>query len=223
MLDAYSYQVIESKRKSLGISIKLDGSVTVRVPLKTPKYKVEQFLNKYQGWINTKLTKINLARKKQAQSNLFYWLGEQYPLKETALGTEIICFNGKEFLVQSNFTHQISIFLAKWYSCQAKQLIEPIIENYAKIFKLKYVSVRITSAKNRWGSCSSNGRICFSYRIAMLPIEVIKYIVAHELAHLVHLDHSLDFWQYVEQLYPDYKLAHKWLKEQKYILAASIL
>lgn len=64
--------------------------------------------------------------------------------------------------------------------------------------------------------------VVFSYRIAMLPKDIIQYIVAHELAHLKHFNHSKDFWLQVEQLLPDYKIALAWLKKHEPALAVSL-
>jgi len=76
--------------------------------------------------------------------------------------------------------------------------------------KLAAVSVRDT--RSRWGSCSSTARLSFSWRLIFAPREVMEYVVAHEVAHLRHMNHSPAFWNAVEQLCPDYEAAKDWLK-----------
>ena len=89
------------------------------------------------------------------------------------------------------------------------------LKNLAKLHDFSYKqlkNIRITSAKTRWGSCSTKGTISFSYKLVAAPEPTINYVIAHEIAHLVHMNHSKNFWQLVEQLCPNYKQHQKWLK-----------
>ena len=95
----------------------------------------------------------------------------------------------------------------------AKQIIPPKVEYYSKIMDLKYGRITITSAKTRFGSCSSAGNLSFSYRLMLYPEEAIDYVVVHELAHLVELNHSPAFYRIVEKVMPDYKARNKLLKK----------
>lgn len=229
-----SYQLIRSKRKSLGISIKPDGSVIVRVPLRTALATINRFVARYQDWINSKLLLINAVKATQIAELLLYYLGQRYPLKECGDGAfavdvpagvavSKIEFDGNCFLIKAGYMNQVDIIIQQWYYAQAQRLIAPIIQEYSQRFGLYASKIKITSAKTRWGSCNRLGTVCFSYRITMLPITVIHYIVAHELAHLKHLNHSKLFWQQVAHMYPEYKSAQSWLKEHRYMLAANII
>ncbi|MCH2189035.1 M48 family metallopeptidase, partial [Candidatus Gracilibacteria bacterium] len=99
------------------------------------------------------------------------------------------------------------------YKKEAKEILTRKAAHYAQKHHLAYNSIRITSAKTRWGSCSSKKNLNFSYRLMMTPEFVQDYVVVHELAHLLHMNHSKKFWSQVESMYPDYKQAEKWLKE----------
>ena len=83
---------------------------------------------------------------------------------------------------------------------------------YAKIMGLEYGRVRITSAKKRFGSCTSERNISYSYRLMLYPPDAIDYVVVHELAHLVYLDHSKEFYSVIERILPDYKKRRQMLK-----------
>lgn len=214
----FTYQIVKSNRKSLGISLKFDGSVIVRVPHKTPQNVIDQFIHKTQSWITNKLEHIQLAINKNTTDNLHYYLGQQYPIKEVHLDSDLIKFNDNEFLIKTGYMNQAIDLLADWYKLHTEKLVSPIIKAYALEFGLTYNKLKITTAKNRWGSCNSRGTICFSYRLSMLPLSVIKYIVVHELAHLKHLNHSKNFWSYVQLMYPEYKDAHTWLRKHRYSL-----
>ena len=95
---------------------------------------------------------------------------------------------------------------------RAREVLFYKVEKYSKIMNLNYGRITITSAKTRYGSCSSKGNLSFSYRLMQYPEEVIDYIVVHELAHIVHMNHSKNFYSLVEQYYPKFKDAIKILK-----------
>lgn len=95
---------------------------------------------------------------------------------------------------------------------RAKEVLPPKVERFAKIMGLKYGRITITSAKTRFGSCSSKGNISFSYRLMLYPEEAIDYVVVHELAHLIEMNHSPAFYKVVASVLPDYKARIKLLK-----------
>jgi predicted metal-dependent hydrolase len=76
--------------------------------------------------------------------------------------------------------------------------------------------VSIRGQRTRWGSCSSEGAISLNWKLLAAPIDVIDYVIVHELAHIRHLDHSPQFWSLVETFYPDWRLAKLWLKEHEF-------
>ena len=85
-------------------------------------------------------------------------------------------------------------------------------------FKQPFNRVFIKGQKTRWGSCSKQRNLSFNWRLVMAPLPVIDYVVAHELAHLVEMNHSRKFWALVEQIYPGYSLHRAWLKENGRLL-----
>ncbi len=99
------------------------------------------------------------------------------------------------------------------YKRQAKQYITTRVAEIAKIHNITYNDLRITSAKTRWGSCSSKRNINFSFRLILTPKEVIDYVIIHELSHLKEMNHSKSFWNEVKKIMPDYKKYEKWLKK----------
>lgn len=76
-----------------------------------------------------------------------------------------------------------------------------------------YNRISIRSQKTRWGSCSSKGTLSFNWRLMLAPPAILDYVVVHELCHLKHMNHSAEFWNAVEKVFPDYRNARKWLKE----------
>jgi len=104
-------------------------------------------------------------------------------------------------------------YLEKKYRDAAKRYLYERVEYYTQITGSAYQGIRIADQKTRWGSCSSNKTLSFSWRIMLAPPRVTDYVVIHEVCHLKHMNHSKDFWNMVESLDPDYKEHRKWLKE----------
>ena len=84
-----------------------------------------------------------------------------------------------------------------------------LISNYLS-HKINSITLRDTTS--RWGSCTSNGRLMYSWRLVMAPREVQNYVAAHEVCHLIEMNHSNEYWQLVENVFPNYKLNRLWLK-----------
>ena len=218
------YTVIPSKRKSMGIIIDNSGTVTIRVPHHTPQTQINTYIIKYQSWINKKLEQISQRNKLIIlNNNEFYYHGKSYPIKKViSSDQDYIYFDGLFLLVHTSIYHNIHQLLPHWYKCMTYAIVKSILTNYCKNFNLKYNNFTITHAETRLGSCSSTGNICFSYKLVKLAPHVIQYVVAHELSHLKHMNHSKQFWQHVEKLDPEYKMAIKWLKENQHIVHEQI-
>ena len=99
------------------------------------------------------------------------------------------------------------------YKKQAKEYIPSRVAELATKNWLEYNTIKITSAKTRWWSCTSKKNLNFSFRLILAPKEVIDYVIIHELSHLIHMNHSRRFWWKVTEMMPDYKTHEKWLKE----------
>jgi predicted metal-dependent hydrolase len=103
--------------------------------------------------------------------------------------------------------------ISDWYAKTAKQEIFPVAEDYASKLDVSFRGITVRDQKTRWGSCSSQGRLNFSWRLLMMPKSVFSYIVAHEVAHLRQMNHSAAFWQLVNRINPDVSAAKQWLKD----------
>ncbi len=108
-----------------------------------------------------------------------------------------------------SFSRKTNDFLRKL----AKQDLEAHVERFTMQIGRNHHSITLRDTKSRWGSCSHDGKLSFSWRLVMAPPDILEYVAAHEVAHLVKLDHSPEFWQICETLAPHTKQAQRWLKE----------
>lgn len=101
----------------------------------------------------------------------------------------------------------------------AREKITERCRYFSELTGYRPVKVSITSARTRWGSCGAKGSINFSWRLAMVPPEVIDYVIVHELVHLAELNHSSRFWRRVGEIVPDHRLHRRWLWENGHLLS----
>lgn len=95
---------------------------------------------------------------------------------------------------------------------KAKEYLPQRTEYFAEIMGVEYTSIKITSAKTRYGSCSAKNGICYSLYLMQKPLNAVDYVVVHELAHTVHHNHSPQFYAFIEKFMPDYKERNRLLK-----------
>ncbi|MBO7332601.1 MAG: M48 family metallopeptidase [Alphaproteobacteria bacterium] len=101
---------------------------------------------------------------------------------------------------------------------EVKKYIEEQSFKIAKEIGVTPKRISIKDTSSCWGSCSSNGNLSFSWRLGFAPVFIIDYVIAHELTHLIQMNHSDDFWRTLRQINPDVMKARKWLKENGCLL-----
>ena len=97
--------------------------------------------------------------------------------------------------------------------------VSALAEKYAVCYGVHFRHIHIGNQSTRWGSCSRGGTLSFNWRLALVPEDICRYIVIHEICHRREMNHSARFWQLVTQQYPDYKAARKWLRQHRDELA----
>jgi predicted metal-dependent hydrolase len=208
-------KIVRSKRKTIAFVIEHDGSLTIRAPLRFSRVKIERLVVENADWIRARqdwTRQHSAASHRFEEGEHFYYLGKTFPLKFADYQQQPLLLNDSFQLDQRLKTDVKKVFVA-WYRDQARQVIGERAAILADLYHLFYKDIHITSARSRWGSCSRRGSLNFSWRLVMAPPEIIDYVITHELAHLKIPNHSPDFWKYVEQLSPNYRVLRKWLKE----------
>lgn len=198
-------EIIRSNRKTLSLMVKSDQKVLIRAPYRTKEEEILRFLAKHETWIERRvaeLGQISLDLSDGAKLKLF---GNEYRIERglTALGNNIL------YLPVHDRMKKL-VALLKQYS---KQVMTSLTEHVSHTTGLCYSQLKISSARSRWGSCNKTGGLSYSFRIAFLPLDLIEYIVVHELCHTKHFNHSVRFWKEVEWIIPDYRNKRKTLKK----------
>ena len=206
-------EIIRSHRKTLSISIDPFGRVVVRAPRTCKEERIFAFLEEKETWILRKKAEregagIRLPSEKlDGESVLLF--GENYTLRLWEYGNVYLNVEEKQlFLPNQDTKKKLVNFLKK----EAKLLFLEYVDRYAERMGTAYKKLSITGARTRWGSCSFDDSLHFSFRLLYAPKEMIEYVVVHELAHTKHKNHSPLFWAEVGKYIPDYKKRRKWLK-----------
>lgn len=209
-------QIIRSQRKTLALIVKPNGSLIVRAPYRIAETSIREFVEDNALWIEKKQAEVQeiipLPPKQYILGDIFMYLGNAYPL-EVVKGQEQPLLLEENFKIAESAQSYAALAFERWYRTQARDILNECVDLYAKQYNLQYKKIRITSARSRWGSCSANGSLNFSWRLIMTPIEVVEYVVIHELAHTVFHNHSKRFWKKVQKIMPDYKERRKWLRK----------
>jgi len=207
------------RRKTLSLRIKEDGGVVLSVPYHTPKGEIEKFIKEKKSWVIKKVTEKDRSIKETQKAFIpgekFLYLGESYPLeiRESDHREPSLKLSFGKFILGQDHIEEARDLFVRWYKGEAKETIARRVDYYSHRMHLSPKGIRITSAQSRWGSCSRDNRLSFSWRMIMAPLNVIDYILIHELAHIKEKNHSGRFWNYMESFLPDYRKHRLWLKE----------
>ena len=208
-------EVIRTRRKTVALVVERDGRLVVRAPLRLPQAQIDAFVSSHADWVRSRqaLVRKNYRPPRQfAAGESFWYLGQQVPLVMVERKRPALSLEGEFRLARAAQPRAREAFEA-WYRAQARPLIEERVAHFAAITGLRGKKIRISSARTRWGSCSSRGTLSFTWRLVMAPLAVIDYVVVHELCHLAHPNHSPAFWARVASIMPGYKVQRQWLRQ----------
>ncbi|MGV3727982.1 M48 family metallopeptidase [Hydrogenophaga sp.] len=218
-----AYEFKRGKRRTIGLSVSTDG-LSVSAPRWTPVGEVEALLHDKSAWVLEKLRnartragEMEQARIRWADGVEFDYLGERIRLvldpahtfkqvgaviqpATPATGLATLHLG----LARNALEPQIRDAAQAWLMKQAKALFTERLDHFAPQLGVRYSKLRLSSAGTRWGSASADGSIRLNWRLIHLKLDMIDYVVVHELSHLHHMDHSPQFWDVVASVMPDH-------------------
>ncbi len=211
------YQLKFTERKTLGIQVHPSGQIMVTAPMASDTKTINAKVRQKAPWI---LKQINTFNKYQpgttprrylnGESHLY--LGRQYRLKVIKDTEQSIKAYRGQIWVYSPKSDPISIHkqIASWYVGRAKEIFHQVLDVVFPKFK-RYLKVKptlfIRKMSTRWGSCTPSGRIILNPELIKAPKGCIEYVIVHELCHLVHHNHTKQFYQLLGRIIPDWE---KW-------------
>jgi len=219
----YSLKRSRKRKKTLSLQIGKNSEITVYAPSFTPIAEIDRFVEQKKGWIARTLPRQAAlpappAEKQIATGERFYYLGESHPLEvffEPLENAGLVFWNNRFYLNCAGGREDRRRHLAAWYRKKAQPYLSERVDFYSRLLKLPVKDVRITSAGRRWGSCSHDNRLSFSFRLIMAPPPVIDYVVVHEMMHVRQKNHSSQFWNLVIGVIPDYQAHRRWLRDHQ--------
>jgi predicted metal-dependent hydrolase len=220
----FDFQIIRSNRRSLGVTINRKAEVIVRAPNRLDYSVIQDFLEQKSKWI-LKKQQLMLERNKNfgewslKEGEVILYLGKPYRVRREAKRINqfapVVGFENDEVIIDAEWSiSEFRDFLRK----RAGTLIQQRVEYWSGLMKVDYKTVRITDAKQRWGSCSRKNYLNFAWRLILAPINSVDYVVVHELSHVQFKNHGRDFWNRVESVLPDYRFDKKWLQDHAQVV-----
>ncbi|MBE6377706.1 MAG: M48 family metallopeptidase [Lentisphaerae bacterium] len=203
LMQTNNFRVIRSaRRKTVSFRFSPDGILEIHAPLRFPLKQIRLLIANNQQLIADLCKRTPQKIKPDFSENaMFYLLGTRYPLHLTG---RLLMFDERFMIPRSDEEHKKSSMITLYRQIAAK-IISSRVEIFQKIMNLYPEKIRISSASTRWGSCSANKTLSFSWKLIQCPLECVDYVVVHELAHLAEMNHSPAFWQKVANVIPDYR------------------
>ncbi len=208
-----------SRRRSIGLRID-DAGLTVNMPLRASEKWLHSVLQEKADWVVQKLAGWQ-SRKQLPQQWVdgepILFRGERFTLKivPSLFGTPPQLDGARLCIHVADVTDQAAIakIVTQWYRREALQVFTECVEHFAPLMNVAPREVKLSAARTQWGSCTARGTVRLNWQLVKMPLELIDYVVVHELAHLVEMNHSPAFWRVVEAACPDYTKLRRELRQ----------
>jgi predicted metal-dependent hydrolase len=208
------------RARYLRADIGLRTGLRVTLPEGLNESRVESFLRSRRRWLLRALERLESLAAISPDRSLGHgssvpYLGQTLTLNLSVGAPVRVGRLGDSLIVHTRRRTRAAVrsALEEWYRAEAARVLEQVARELGRRHGLDHRRIVIRDQKRRWGSCSSNGTLSFNWRLMLAPAEVARYLVAHELAHRVHPDHSRRFWDKVAELCPGFRDQERWLKK----------
>ena len=211
-------KVIKTFKRIKTINLRIrNGEVEVLCPYFTSKASIKDLLRRKKEWISINLKNSQRIKKKRdhIRNGLIMYKGNYLRIVHKEDFFQKITLRKKILEITSNIIESEKKYdlIVNWLKCESKKFLTKRIDIISKRVGIKYRSIKIKPYRSRWGSCSIFGEISLNWKLIMLPVSVIDYVIVHELAHVIFPNHSNDFWNLVRNKDPNYNIKNEWLKK----------
>lgn len=200
---------ISNRASKISLTANIHGFF-ITVPKKIPDYCLIKFLDENRIWISTnyyRYKKNNFEYAKRYEEKYLLFIGKKFYFNIIKSYNETVIFSEslKKITFHVNSKRNYKTTIKNWYREQTNKIINERLPELNKKMKVDYNRVRVKDNSTVWGSCSSKNNLNFSLYLSAFPIEIIDYILIHELAHIREFNHSANFWEIVKKYDPQYK------------------
>lgn len=203
---------VRRDRRARRITIHVDaaiGGARVVMPVYVAMADAEAAILEHERWVLDRLDALP-PRVPFADGAVIPLRGQDHRIRHVAGRRGVVTRDEGAILVPGDAEH-LSRRVADWLKREARRAISPLALEKAAVVERRVRQVSIRDQRSRWGSCAATGRLSFSWRLILAPDAVLDYVVAHEVAHLVEMNHSSDFWDVVDRLTPHARSGKRWL------------
>jgi|SRR5215207_5002439 len=223
------YTIVRSpKRRKLTITVERDRTVVVHAPVATSEEKIRQVVETKRQWIFEKTRHVqkyddlpHSPGKELVNGESALYLGRSYRIEIVATHSNELEF-AQKFFVPANLANRKLEAFQGWYIARAEEKILPRVRHHARQLGVEFAQARIVDNRYRWGSCTVNNNLTFNWRLIKAPMQVIDYVVVHELAHLLEANHTPRFWNIVKAQIANMDQPKQWLKEHGQLLEQAV-
>ncbi|MEO0772733.1 MAG: SprT family zinc-dependent metalloprotease [Pseudomonadota bacterium] len=198
-----------ARRITLRIS-SLDGRVTLTMPNHVPEGEALAFARQKEPWIRKHLA----ARVEDVPVRLGIVLPVEGQAREIVAGASRSVLLEPDRLVVPGSPETVARRVQGFLKARARDVLAVACDDYAARLGRPYAGLSLRDTRSRWGSCSSAGRLMFSWRLILAPPDILRYVAAHEVAHLAQMNHSPAFWAEVTRIYGPYEAERRWLRTE---------
>ena len=189
----------------------------VVVPTGTSVDQIRRFLDETREWIGREVASAEVIANRQSVLGLdrkgVVWLaGRPIGVQRESADRASAGLTATNVLIVSGTPDQHSAVIERWYRKEARGQLTLTVACEAARLGLNWTSIGIRDPKTRWGSCSHRGHLSFSWRLILAPTEILRYVVVHELCHLVEHNHSKAFWNTLDAACPTWQQSARWLR-----------
>ena len=199
-----------ARRFSLRVS-RMDGRVTLSVPVRAREAEAMAFLCGQEAWLRATLAALPVPAGLVGVGSV---IPVEWRLLTIAPGTgRAIKVEGDALLVPGD-SAVVGAQVMAWLRVMARDRLAAASTHYAGLLGRRYTRLTLRDTRSRWGSCTADAALMYSWRLIMAPPAVLDYVAAHEVAHLVEMNHSDAYWAVVSRIYPGWKVQRDWLRRQ---------
>jgi Predicted metal-dependent hydrolase len=208
-IEVHLRRLARARRLTLRVS-QIDGTVTLTVPHCVGTGEAARFASSREGWLRATLQRTGRAQTVHLGGTVPFE-GQPLPLVAAPVRAPVLADGALRVPADpSRLGPRVAAFL----KTEARSRLVAATDRHAAALGRPYGRITLRDTRSRWGSCSAEGNLMYSWRVVMAPPEVLDYLVAHEVAHLAEMNHSPAFWDTVARLCPGFRGPRAWLRQQ---------